>query len=116
LFNFSVTVIKKLMEALAVLFGSFINFSCDKRSALTLLNPHGIEEGKTQDCVYHYNLHMYCGYKRLATGEPEMGELVHEILQKATQCHSSHLPTDIQEKRKTDNCTAKFRSGLRVYW
>jgi hypothetical protein len=50
------------------MFGSFINFSCDKRSALTtLLNPRGNEEGKTQDCVHHYNLYMDCGDKRLAT-------------------------------------------------
>jgi hypothetical protein len=105
------------MEALAKLFGSFINFSCDKRSALTtLLNPHGNEEGKTQDFVHHYNLHMDCGDKKLAAAEPEMGELVHGILQKSTQCYSSHLPTDIQEKRTMDNCTPKFRSGLRVYW
>jgi hypothetical protein len=53
---------------------------------------------------------MYCGDKRLATGEPETGELVHEILQKATQSHSSHLPTDIQEKHTTD--TVQLNSGV----
>ena len=70
MFNFSVVVIKKLIKSLAKLFGSLINFSCDKRPALTtLLNPHGNEEGKAQDCVCHYNLHMDCGDKKLATAD-----------------------------------------------
>jgi hypothetical protein len=41
-----------------------------------------------------------------------MGELVHEILQKSTQCHSSFLPTDTQEKRRMNNWAPKFRSDL----
>lgn len=56
------------MRSLTKLFGSCINFSCDTRSALTiLLNPHGNEEGKTQDCAIHCYLHMDCIDKISAT-------------------------------------------------
>jgi hypothetical protein len=41
-----------------------------------------------------------------------MGELVHEILQKAIQCHSSHLPTGMQEKCRMDNLPPNFMSNL----
>jgi hypothetical protein len=77
MFNFSVIVIKKLIKSLAKLFVTFIIFLCDKRSALTTqLIPHGNEEGKTQDCVCHYNLHMNCDDKEISYCRQEMGELV----------------------------------------